>query len=81
MVDLTPFTDNVFTPAFNLTLNQNRAMAVEVQLQADLVAVHATDVSVVIVTTPATSVFQPDSNVTAQGRAYNRRVVATLKAS
>ena len=81
VVDLTPFTDNVFTPAFNLTLNQNRAMAVEVQLQADLVAVHATDVSVVIVTTPATSVFQPDSNVTAQGRAYNRRVVATLKAS
>ena len=84
VVDLTAYTDNVFTPAFNLALNQNRAMAVETQLQADLMTAHASGVSVVIVapaSTPSTTSFQPDSNVTAQGRAYNRRVVATLKAS
>ena len=81
VVDITGYTDNVFTPAFNQTLNQNRAVAVVAQLTADLAAMHVTGVTVTIVTTPTSYVFQPDSNVTAQGRAFNRRVVATLKVS
>jgi len=81
VVDLTGYTDNVFTQAFNLTLDQNRAAAVQTQLETDLAALHATGVVVNVVTTPTSYVFQPGPNVTAQGRAFNRRVVATLRAS
>jgi outer membrane protein OmpA-like peptidoglycan-associated protein len=81
VVDLTGYTDNVFTPAFNQTLNQNRAVAVESQLTADLVALHVVGVTVSIVTTPSAFVYVPIANVTAPDRAHNRRVVATLKAS
>ena len=78
VVDLTSYTDNVFTPAFNLALNAQRASAVRAQLLADLAARHVTGVRVVVVTTPTRYVFTSRSNVSATGRAYNRRVVATL---
>jgi outer membrane protein OmpA-like peptidoglycan-associated protein len=80
-VDLTGYTDNVFTPAFNVTLNQDRANAVALQLTSDLSTLHYPGVAITIVTTPAFAAFHADSNTTAAGRAYNRRVVATLKAT
>ena len=58
----------------------SRAAAVEIQLVSDLAALHVSDVFVSVVTTPTSAVFQPHSNVSAAGRAFNRRVVATLQA-
>jgi len=81
VIDVTGYTDNVFTPAFNQTLNQSRASAVVAQLTSDLAALHVTGVTVDIVTNPTSYVFQTGPNVTAQNRAINRRVVATLKVS
>ena len=78
-VTLQAFTDNVFTPAFNALLNQNRAGAVSVQLSQDLKAIGDKGVSITIVT--GFSVVLVSQNATAKGRAANRRVVATLKAT
>jgi outer membrane protein OmpA-like peptidoglycan-associated protein len=78
-ITLTGYTDNVFTPAFNVTLNQNRASAVLTRLSLDLRALKVVGVTVSIV--PGYSVVLVATNATAQGRAENRRVVATLKAA
>jgi OOP family OmpA-OmpF porin len=78
-VNLSGYTDNVFTAAFNVTLNQNRAKAVFTQLSLDLHTLKVTGVAVTIV--PGYSVVLVASNATAKGRAQNRRVVATLKAN
>lgn len=78
LVQLTGFTDNVFTAAFNVTLNQNRAQKVSTRLQADLKALKFKGVTVVIVT--GFQVVLVGTNTTAKGRAVNRRVVATLRA-
>ena len=78
-VALQAFTDNVFTPAFNALLNQNRADAVSLQLGRDLKAIGDNGVSISIVT--GFSVILVSQNATAKGRAANRRVVATLKAT
>jgi outer membrane protein OmpA-like peptidoglycan-associated protein len=78
-VDLTGYTDNVFTPAFNTTLNLNRAKAVSARLTLDLVALNDSVVSILIV--PGFTVVLAGTNMTAQGRAQNRRVVAVLKAT
>jgi OmpA-OmpF porin, OOP family len=78
-VDLTGYTDNVFTPAFNTTLNLNRAKAVAAKLTADLATLG--DLGVVITIVPGFSVVVVSSNATAAGRAQNRRVVAVLKAT
>lgn len=78
-VGLTAYTDNVFTAAFNVTLNQNRAQAVSTRLTLDLHTLKYTSVKVTIV--PGYSVVLASSNTTAKGRAANRRVVATLKAT
>ena len=78
-VNLTVYTDNVFTPAFNTTLNLNRAKAVEAKLTADLTALG--DLGVVITIVPSYSVVVVSTNATAAGRAQNRRVVAVLKAT
>ena len=77
-VALTGFTDNVFTPAFNVVLNQRRAAAVEARLHADLVRLHVTNVKISIVA--SFSVQLVSTNTTAKGRAQNRRVVAVLRA-
>jgi outer membrane protein OmpA-like peptidoglycan-associated protein len=79
MVQLQAYTDNVFTAAFNVLLNQNRALAVSRQLKKDLKAIHDNGVTITIVT--GVSVILVSSNTTAKGRAANRRVVATLKAT
>jgi outer membrane protein OmpA-like peptidoglycan-associated protein len=76
-VTLSGYTDNVFTAAFNTTLNQNRAVAVSAQLALDLSTLKNSSVSVSIV--PGYSVVLVGNNTTAKGRAQNRRVVATLK--
>ena len=76
-VGLTGYTDNVFTAAFNATLNQNRAQAVSTQLTLDLQALKDSGVAITIV--PGYSVVLVATNATAKGRAQNRRVVATLK--
>jgi outer membrane protein OmpA-like peptidoglycan-associated protein len=78
-VDLTGYTDNVFTPAFNVTLNQNRALAVSARLSLDLQTLNVSGVVISIV--PGYGVVLVATNTTAQGRAENRRVVATLKAT
>ncbi|MFI5036744.1 MAG: hypothetical protein ACHQFZ_11150, partial [Acidimicrobiales bacterium] len=78
-VELRAFTDNVFTAAFNAVLNQSRAQAVATQLGLDLAALKDTGVKITIVT--GLSVVLVSANATARGRAANRRVVATLKAT
>jgi len=78
-VTLTGYTDNVFTAAFNVTLNQNRAQAVFTRLLLDLQTLKITGVGVTI--GPGYSVVLVATNTTAKGRAQNRRVVATLKAN
>jgi outer membrane protein OmpA-like peptidoglycan-associated protein len=78
-VGLTGYTDNVFTAAFNVTLNQNRAQAVAARLTLDLQALRDPGVTITIV--PGYGVVLVATNTTAKGRAENRRVVATLKAS
>ncbi len=78
-VALTAYTDNVFTAAFNVTLNQNRAQAVATQLSLDLATLKVADVAITIV--PGYSVVLVATNTTASGRAKNRRVVAALKAT
>jgi outer membrane protein OmpA-like peptidoglycan-associated protein len=78
-VDLTGYTDNVFTPAFNTTLNLNRAKAVAAKLTADLATLG--DLGVVITIVPGYSAVVVSTNTTAAGRAQNRRVVAVLKAT
>jgi outer membrane protein OmpA-like peptidoglycan-associated protein len=78
-VDLTGYTDNVFTAAFNVTLNQNRAQAISALLSQDLQALKVTGVTITIVS--GYSIVLVATNTTAKGRAENRRVVATLKAS
>jgi outer membrane protein OmpA-like peptidoglycan-associated protein len=77
-VSLTGFTDNVFTPAFNVMLNQRRAAAVQARLSADLTRLHVRNVKISIVT--SFSIQLVSTNTTAQGRAQNRRVVAVLRA-
>ncbi len=77
-VALTGFTDNVFTPAFNVVLNQRRAAAVQARLYADLLRLHVRNVKITIVT--SFSVQLVSTNTTAKGRAQNRRVVAVLRA-
>ncbi len=77
-VALTGFTDNVFTPAFNVVLNQRRAAAVQARLRFDLVRLHVKNVKISIVT--SFSVQLVSTNTTAKGRAQNRRVVAVLRA-
>jgi len=77
-ITLAGYTDNVFTPAFNVVLNQNRAQAVLVRLSHDLQTLKDPGVSITIVTG---STIVLASNTTAKGRAANRRVVATLKAT
>ena len=79
-VRLSAYTDNVFTPAFNQQLDAERAQAVQTQLDADLAARHAVHVSVSVVVPSSADHFQPESNVSAAGRAANRRVVAVLSA-
>jgi outer membrane protein OmpA-like peptidoglycan-associated protein len=78
-VALTGYTDNVFTAAFNVSLNQNRAQAVSALLFQDLQTLKDTGATITIV--PGYSVVLVGTNTTAKGRAENRRVVATLKAS
>ena len=78
-VTLSGYTDNVFTPAFNVTLNQNRAKVVMTQLSSDLSTLKVVGVTVTIV--PGLSVVLVATNKTAKGRAENRRVVAMLKAT
>jgi outer membrane protein OmpA-like peptidoglycan-associated protein len=78
-VDLAGYTDNVFTPAFNATLDFNRAQAVAIQLGSDLATLKYTSVKINVV--PGYSVVLVSTNATAQGRAANRRVVASLKAN
>jgi outer membrane protein OmpA-like peptidoglycan-associated protein len=77
-VDLAGYTDNVFSPAFNQSLNQNRASVVQAELSADLqsLGVHHVTVTIVI----GGPLIVTASNTTAKGRAANRRVIATLKA-
>ncbi|HSN01953.1 MAG TPA: OmpA family protein [Acidimicrobiales bacterium] len=77
-VALTGFTDNVFTPAFNVMLNQRRAAAVQARLYADLLRLHVKNVKISIVA--SFSVQLVSTNTTAKGRAQNRRVVAVLRA-
>src|SRR5665213_2713805 len=78
-VTLTGYTDNVFTAAFNVTLNQNRAQPGFTRLLLDLQTRKITCVGVTI--GPGYSVVLVATNTTAKGRAQNRRVVATLKAN
>jgi outer membrane protein OmpA-like peptidoglycan-associated protein len=78
-VTLTGYTDNVFTPAFNVTLNQNRAEAVSTRLSEDLQTLKVSGVTIAIV--PGYGIVLAATNATAKGRAQNRRVVATLKAT
>jgi len=78
-VSLTGYTDNVFTAAFNVTLNQNRAEAVSTQLTSDLNILKVSGVAITVV--PGYSVVLVSTNATAKGRALNRRVVAALKAT
>jgi len=78
-VDLAGYTDNVFSPAFNLALIQSRAAAVASELASDLATLSDANVTVTIVSGGPVIVLA--SNSTAKGRAANRRVVATLKAS
>ena len=77
-VQLAGYTDNVFTPAFDLLLVQYRANAVMKQLSVDLKKLKVTGVKIVIV--PGLTIALVDSNATAKSRAFNRRVVATLRA-
>jgi outer membrane protein OmpA-like peptidoglycan-associated protein len=78
-VSLTGYTDNVFTAAFNATLNQNRAEAVATQLSLDLSTLKVSGVAITVV--PGVSIILVSTNATAKGRAENRRVMATLKAT
>jgi outer membrane protein OmpA-like peptidoglycan-associated protein len=78
-ITLTGYTDNVFTPTFNVTLNQNRAQAVLTRLTLDLQTLKVSGVSITIV--PGNGIVLVGNNATAKGRAQNRRVVATLKAT
>jgi outer membrane protein OmpA-like peptidoglycan-associated protein len=78
-ITLAGYTDNVFTPAFNVTLNQNRAKAVLTRLSADLKILKDSGATITIV--PGSSFVLAANNATAKGRAQNRRVVATLKAT
>jgi outer membrane protein OmpA-like peptidoglycan-associated protein len=75
-VELTGYTDNVFSPAFNLVLNQNRARIVSLELITDLKSLKVTGVTIQILT--GTTINLVSTNSTAQGRAGNRRVEATL---
>ncbi len=77
-VELAGYTDNVFTPAFDALLVYQRAQAVATQLRADLAALKAGGVTIVIV--PGVTVELVSANSTAAGRAANRKVIATLKA-
>jgi outer membrane protein OmpA-like peptidoglycan-associated protein len=78
-VDLQAFTDNVFTAAFNVVLNENRALAVSRQLTRDLGVLKVRGVTITIVT--GVSIVLVSANTTTKGRTANRRVVATLKAN
>lgn len=77
-VSLAGYTDNVFTPAFDLMLIQNRAEVVFRQLSRDLRAMKVSGVRIAII--PGLTIQLVDANTTAKSRALNRRVVATLKA-
>jgi|GEM_PF-2124986 len=79
-VALTGYTDNVFTAAFNVTLNSKRANAVAARLTLDLKTIKDIKVVTTIVV-PGYSIVLVGTNTTAKGRAANRRVVATLKAT
>jgi len=77
-VSLAGYTDNVFTPAFDLMLIQNRAEVVLRQLSSDLRSLKVSSVNISII--PGLTIQLVDANATAKSRALNRRVVATLKA-
>lgn len=79
VVSLTGYTDNVFTAAFDVVLDINRANAVDRQLQVDLTKLRVTGVVITVVS--AATIVLVATNATAKGRAANRRVVATLKSS
>ena len=76
-VELAGYTDNVFTPAFDLLVIKYRANAVMNQLNLDLKKLKVKGVSVTIV--PGVTISLVDANTTAKSRALNRRVVATLR--
>ena len=78
VVTLTGFTDNVFTASLNVVLTQNRAAVVASELQKDLKVLKVGGVTIRIV--PGVTITLVTSNTTPQGRAENRRVVATLQA-
>src|SRR5487761_2311706 len=78
VVTLTGFTDNVFTASLNVVLTQNRAAVVASELKRDLKRLKVGGVTIRIV--PGVTITLVTSNTTPQGRAENRRVVATLQA-
>src|SRR5487761_2162077 len=78
VVTLTGFTDNVFTASLNVVLTQNRAAVVASELKKDLKRLKVGGVTIRIV--PGVTITLVTSNTTPQGRAENRRVVATLQA-
>ena len=77
-VQLAGYTDNVFTPSFDLMLIKDRANSVMNRLNIDLKALKVTAVKVTIV--QGLTIQLVDANTTAKSRALNRRVVATLRA-
>jgi outer membrane protein OmpA-like peptidoglycan-associated protein len=77
-VELAGYTDNVFTPALNAVLTQNRAAVVSTALKKFLKALHVKNVKIVIVS--GVTITLVTLNTTPQFRAENRRVVATLRA-
>ena len=79
LVELAGFTDNVFSPDFNLVLNQNRARVVAIQLIAYLKSLKVQGVIIKILT--GTTINLISTNSTAKGRAANRRVEANLYVS
>jgi outer membrane protein OmpA-like peptidoglycan-associated protein len=79
LVELAGFTDNVFSPTFNLVLNQNRARVVSFQLIAYFKTLKVKGVIIRIMT--GTTINLISTNSTAKGRAANRKVVATLYVS
>jgi outer membrane protein OmpA-like peptidoglycan-associated protein len=79
LVQLSGYTDNVFSPAFNLVLNQNRARVVSFQLIAYFKTLKVKGVIIKIMT--GTTINLVSTNATAKGRAANRKVVANLYVS